>query len=155
MKTFFRITSKQALFFAVVSVLVFSVLFIQNNAVEGKGNILPAVTPLAGAKMVLTKVSAGNSAAQASLTTTSGSDGKFTFPSINSTAKGGGMVTYKLSVSVATPVQVFITFNQHRGLTAGGAIANTSPIGPLSLSSKDSLQLGVAFGGVISGTVTK
>jgi hypothetical protein len=157
MKTFFRISAKQAVFSSAIASVALLILFLQYDIVEGKSaaKYLPANTPVAGAKMVLTKVGSSSNPAQASLTATSGSDGKFTFPSINTSARGGGMVTYKLSVSLTTPVQVSVTFNQLKGLTAGGGIANTGPLGPLSFSSKDSLQIGVAYGGVISGTVTK
>ena len=175
MNTFFRITLKQALFAGAIAVVACSILFLHNDVVQGKGATHSAVTnvPLAGAKIVLTKVS-GSSAAQASLSTTSAQNGTFTFPAVNADQKGGGMVTYTLTVTPAvtytitdpktgtpkatpnfTPVNVSVTFNQLRGLTAGGGIANTGPLGPLTFISSSSLQIGVAFGGVISGTVTK
>ncbi|MFI5263348.1 MAG: hypothetical protein ACHQM6_02405 [Candidatus Kapaibacterium sp.] len=175
MKTFFRISLKQAVFAASTTALVLSVFFLQNNSVQGKNTILHATTnvPLAGAKILLTKVS-GNSVAQASLSTTSAQDGSFTFPVVTTDQRGTGMITYTLTVLPAvtytitdpksgrgsaipnrTPVSVSITFNQLKGLVVGSALANTGPIGPFTFMSSDSLKIGVGFGGVISGTVTK
>ena len=158
MKTFFRISSKKVLMTASISVLGLFILFFQENVLEGKSatKTLATSTPLSGAKLVLTKIGSSSSPAQATLSVTTGSDGKFSFPNIVTSARGSGMITYKLTVTQVTPsVLVSVTFNQQRGLTAGGAIANTGPIGPFSFSSKDSLMLGVAMGGVISGTITK
>ena len=175
MKTLFRITVKQAVFAAAIAALVLSVFFLQNDAVQGKNTLLHSTTtvPLAGAKIMLTKVS-GNSVAQASLSTTSAQDGSFTFPVVTTDQRGSGMITYTLTVLPAvtytitdpksgrgsaipnrTPVPVSITFNQLKGLTVGGTIANTGPIGPFNFMSSDSLMIGVGFGGVISGTLSK
>ncbi len=175
MKTFFRNSSKKALLAGVIAVLVLSVLFLHNDIVQGKSSALHALTntPLAGAKLLLTKVS-GSSAAQASLTTTSAQDGSFTFPLVTTDQRGSGMISYTLTVIPAvtytitdpksgkasaipnrTPVSVSVTFNQLKGLIIGSSLANTGPIGPFTFMSSDSLKIGVGFGGIISGTVTK
>jgi hypothetical protein len=165
--------SKHTLFVTAIALFTFSMLFLQDNAVEGKGKVLPAVTPFAGAKMVLTKTSDSRTAGQPLLTTTSGIDGSFTFPAIEH-ADRPSMTTYTLTVippmtytvtdskssgpkatPVRTPVTVSITFNQLRGMSCGGGSANSAPLGPLVFSSSDSLNLKVPMGGIISGTVTK
>ena len=174
MKTFLRISIKQVLFAGVIVAVASSIILLQENIVQGKGSTksLVATTPLAGAKMFLTKVS--GSSGQTSLTTISGSDGSFTFPAVTSGTRGNSMIAYTLTVAPAmtytvtdskssgpkatpnrTPVKVSVTFNQLKGLTVGGATANTGPLGPFSFMSTDSLQIGVAFGGAISGTITK
>jgi hypothetical protein len=176
MKTFLRISLKQTLFTGTIAVLALSIIFLQDNVVQGKNAALHALTntPLAGAKIVLTKVS-GNSTAQAILSTTSGSDGSFTFPAVTTTQRGDpGMITYTLTVTPAitytvtdskttgpkavpntAPVKVSVTLNQLRGLTSGGTLANSGPIGPFIFMSNDSLRIGLAFAGAVSGTVSK
>ena len=168
-----RISTEQALFAAAIATLVFSILFLQGNAVEGKGKVLPSVTPFAGAKMVLTKTSDSKTAGQPMLTTTSGPDGSFTFPAVEHASRPSA-TTYSLTVippmtytvtdsksggpkatPVITPVTVSIIFNKLRGLSSGGVSANSSALGPIIFSSKDSLKLNVPLGGVISGTMTK
>jgi hypothetical protein len=174
MKSFFRISSKQVLFAAALTVLVFSILFLQDKIVQGKGTAV-TTTPLGAANLTLTKVSSNYTGAEAVLTTTSGPDGSFTFQAPTPPQKGFGKVVYTLTVTqpitytvtdskssgpkatpvIPPPVNVSVTFNQLNGLTVGNSIANTGPIGPFTFMSNTSLEIALNRGGAVSGKVTK
>ena len=169
-----RIVTKQTIYSSLVAVLGFCIFFLQNDILQGKNSTksLVTITPFEGAKLLLTKVS--GSGGQATLNATSGPDGSFTFPVVETNSKGSSMITYTLTVAplltytvsdskttgpkatpVRTPVNVSIIFNQQKGLIVGGNTANNGPLPPIRFSTNDSVQIGVGFGGIISGTISK